>query len=200
MADPLSVTASAVSITSFGISLCKTVLDFYQSVKGSRRDVRELCEMIERLQRTLTEVEKVIQGSSHRDIAATAFENLEACKAGLDRLAHKMEKSRKVMTNSVARFPAALQYPFRESTIIRLREIVSHELLSHLNLSINILKLDVSEANHQSTQMGLSSINANIDSVRDETSLALSELKDGVSNAAIFAKSHDMGEIRRILT
>ena len=144
MTDPLSVTASVVGITSFGISLCKNVLNFYLSVKDSRRDVRDLCELVERLQRTLNDVERIVQRSSHHHVAPTVSENLEACRVGLDRLAHKMEKSRKAMADStVRRLPAQLQYPFRESTIAKLREIVSLELMGHLSLSLNVLKLYV---------------------------------------------------------
>lgn len=144
MTDPLSVTASVVGITSFGITLCRTVLNFYFSVKDSRRDVRDLCESIERLQRTLNEVERIIRRSNHHRVAATVFDNIQSCKVGLDRLAHKMEKSRKAMADStVLRLPAQLQYPFRESTITRLREIVSPELIGHLSLSLSVLKLYV---------------------------------------------------------
>ena len=142
MADPLSIAALVVSIVSFGSTVCKSVLDFYHSAKGSRQDVRDLCNSIERLQGTLNGLETVARRFSHHEVAAMVFQNLESCRLGLQLLAYKMEKCRKAMATPTLRsLPAMLQYPFKESTITRLREIVSQELVGHLNLAINILEM-----------------------------------------------------------
>lgn len=77
-----------------------------------------------------------------KDNAAAMFECVDACEAGLNRLMGKLNKIRQGMaTTGLRSIPSTLLYPFRESTIAKLKEIVTHDLMSNLAIAINVLNL-----------------------------------------------------------
>ena len=70
------------------------------------------------------------------------FECVDACEAGLNRLMGKLNKIRQGMaTTGLRSILSTLLYPFRESTIAKLKEIVTHDLMSNLAIVINVLNL-----------------------------------------------------------
>ena len=144
MADPLSITASCVGILSFGLTASKSVLQFYHSARGSRKDVHSLCETAETLCKILELLRKTIERHGIEDNATAVFESLDACKAGIDRLMAKVNKIRQgVSSKGIRSIPSTLQYPFRESTIAKLKEIVTHDLMGNLSIAMSVLHLYV---------------------------------------------------------
>lgn len=142
MADPLSATASCVGVLSFGLGVTQSVLEFYQKARRSRKDVQILCESTEALRKLLEVLQRTINRLGINDKAATVFESVDACKAGLNRLMKKLNKIRQGMTSTGIRsIQPALQYPFRESTVAKLKEIVHMDLMGNLSMAVNILNL-----------------------------------------------------------
>ncbi len=142
MADPLSITASCVGILSFGLTACKSVLEFYQSARGSRKDVHNLCETTETLCRVLELLRKTLERHGIEGNATAVFESVDACKVGVDRLMAKVNKIRQGTSSKGMRSIAtAFQYPFRESTISKLKEIVMHDLMGNLSIAMSVLHL-----------------------------------------------------------
>ena len=122
MTDPLSGTASVVTVLSFGLQVCKSLLDYYQSARQSRNDVAALCVSIENLRKILKDVEKILQQSHQLDSVTRVSESVQACRNGLNMLAKKVEKVHKKMSNpGMQSLRATLQYPFKESTIAKLK-------------------------------------------------------------------------------
>lgn len=143
MADPLSVTAGVVGILGFGIQACQLLTDFYSSARGSREDVRALCESTEALSRMLTVLQNVI-GQPGVDTAATAAvrNHIMACRTGLARLDKKLRKIQNVRGDGGMRaLYLAMQYPLKEKTILKLRTIVAKELMGQLSLALGTLNL-----------------------------------------------------------
>ena len=197
MADPLSITASCVGILSFGLSVTHSVLEFYQTVRSSRRDVQSLCESVEAIHRILDTVRKTIERHGVQDNAAAVFDHIKACRAGLDRLTKKLDKIRQGMSQKGLRSVAStLQYPFRESTIAKLKEIVTMDLMNNLSMAITVLNLDVSNLNHRAVLSDLSSTNSSLNSMRRETQSNFANVQHTVSNITTTMAAHQIEDRR----
>jgi hypothetical protein len=143
MADPLSVTASVVGILAFGLQSCKQITDFYESARGARDDARALCESTEALAKILTLLRNLI-GQPGVDSEATAAVrgHIAACSVGLNRLKKKLDKIQKVGADRCMRaLYLAMQYPFKEKMIMKLKNIITQELMGHLSLALSGLNL-----------------------------------------------------------
>ena len=143
MADPLSVTASTISIVTFGLAICKRVSDIYDSAKDSREDVRTLCESTNTLKRTLTILQNFLgQPQLLGDAAQSARECIVRCVDGLTLLSKTLDKISRLSSD-----PAALtmeifvRYAFKQKTITKLNTHVHRDLLTHLVVAIETLNL-----------------------------------------------------------
>ena len=96
-----------------------------------------------------------------------------------------MEKIRKAIKNpGIRSLPSTLQYPFKEKTIMKLKEIISQDLIGHLQVSLSVLQLDVAEAQHCTNQNRFSETNSNIKNTRDLASSRFMDIEDGMSKVA----------------
>ena len=141
--DPLSVTASAIGIITFGLAICKQVSEIYESAKDSRDDVRALWESTNTLKKTLTILQNVLgQSQLLGDAAQSARACVIRCEGGLILLGKKLDK-----INRLSSDPATLtvgifvRYAFREKTIAKLNTRVHRDLLTHLLVAIESLNL-----------------------------------------------------------
>lgn len=143
MADPLSVTASAIGIVTFGLAICKRVSAIYESAKDSRGDVRALCESTNTLKKTLTILQNVLRESQLLgDAAQSARDCIIRCEGGLTLLSKKLDKISRLSSD-----PATLtveifvRYAFKEKTVAKLNARVHRDLLTHLVIAIEALNL-----------------------------------------------------------
>ena len=143
MADPVSVTASAISIVTFGLAICKQVSDIYECAKDSREDVRTLCESTNTLNKTLTILQNVLgQPQLLGDAAQSARESIIRCADGLTLLSKTLDKISRLSSD-----PATLtveifvRYAFKQKTIAKLNTRVHRDLLTHLVVAIETLNL-----------------------------------------------------------
>jgi hypothetical protein len=143
MADPLSVTGSAVGIVSLGLTVCKGLSDFYASVRNSRSDVIVMCDSVEALSKTLTLIQKAIgRPGVDNEMTAVVRDSIASCEAGVERLQMKLVKIQNVATEKGFRsLPQRMQYPFKESTLVKLKEVINDDLMGHLGLVVNMLHL-----------------------------------------------------------
>ncbi len=155
----MDIGGSAVGIASLGIQVCQGLLSYYDSWKGYNNDITSTYGCVEDLRRTFTLVQESLTRPG-LDVARAerAKKCLDLCVDGLSSLQKKLQKLR---THSVPhgfrqRTWAELQklyYPFRESTLVRLREIVG-ELRGQLTLALQVLQLDLStSAQHTMAQV-----------------------------------------------
>lgn len=148
MADPISAAGTALSVVSFGLTACQGRVKYYRSWKDCPEDVDRTCADLERLMRTLQDIEQIIRNG---ELAAAAMvnrveDNIILCRDGVQKLERRLGKIRKRLPPNTLGEKIRMQgrialYPFRESTLAKLRENVS-DLRANLDLTLKVLELD----------------------------------------------------------
>ena len=135
-----------VGIVSLGIQLCQGLLEYYGSWKDYEKDVAATYESLSALQRTFILLEATIKNPGlSQDIRKQVEENLVSCQDGIKSLQKRLDKvlANKVAVGAHAKaqvFVRRALYPFKESTLAKLREIV-RELKENLVLTLEVLQL-----------------------------------------------------------
>jgi hypothetical protein len=142
MADPLSITASCVGVLSFVLEIYRSLLEFHRSARRSRKDVQTLFDSTESRLKILALLQNTIERHGLEENAMVVFGRISACRGGLDGLMSKVNKIHEGMVQTGIRsLPSTLQYPFQESTIAKLKEIVTNDLMTNSSMAVNILHL-----------------------------------------------------------
>jgi hypothetical protein len=144
----MEVASSAVGIASLGIEVCQGLLSYYHSWKGYKADIATACQCVDDLRQTFA----LLEGTIHRQgLDSARVKRVEECLGSCADSLSDLEKTlRKIHTYPS---PSGLQeklrsgvqrlsYPFRESTLVKIREIVS-ELRKHVSLALQVLQLDL---------------------------------------------------------
>lgn len=139
----LGVVGSAVGVVSLGLQTCHGLLKYYGSWKNGRKDVAAMCDLVESLAKTLTLLDSTASGSSEPELNVQS--SLAACRSGIEKLEQKLSKVQKVsgpekLSTKLHDQGRRLLYPFRESTLAKLKEIVS-DIRSNLSLAVNTSQL-----------------------------------------------------------
>lgn len=145
MADPFSITGSAVGIISLGLTVFSGLLQYYSDWKDSEKDIAATYTSIERLTKTFMLIKDTLEGRSfRRDIVDRVSESLNSCSAGVQSLEKKLAKIRSATPDTLGEkvrvHARKAAYPFKKSTLIKLAEIVS-DLRDNLCLVVNTLQL-----------------------------------------------------------
>ncbi|KAM0804719.1 hypothetical protein BDR22DRAFT_799687 [Usnea florida] len=167
--EGLAVASSAAGLVSLGLTICEGLLKFYASWKGAEDDIKCMYSSVEVLAKTFICLRNSIQQSRFsRDIVAIVEESIAMCKSGVEALKRKLAKIDSVLQANHgwshrmrSQFHRAL-YPFKESTIVKLKEICS-DLQGTLTLALETLQI------YKSVRLGE---RATFASERQDTSLA----------------------------
>ena len=169
MSDPLSVAGSVVGLVSLGIQVSERLVQFYTSVQDSRGDVQSTRAAIEELGIILKSITNAI-GTKREQFSPEEVQLIESsvlsCQGGIERLEMKLNKifqpsgtekdcSQKgeldtpksssrtgwsVFSGTITDSRGRFLYPFKESTLAKLRETVK-ETKENLLLSLQLLNL-----------------------------------------------------------
>ncbi|KAM0463933.1 hypothetical protein ACHAO4_000658 [Trichoderma viride] len=143
MAEALGVASGTIS---FGIITCQGVLTYYNAFRDSEQDIDQMCASMENVAKTLLAIDWTLRhGNFDPSIIAVVESSLNLCTQGLQTLAKKLEKIRLTQADGTLRTrlentKRKLLYPFKESTLAKLREIC-HDLKSNLGLAIDVLNV-----------------------------------------------------------
>ncbi|KAL7924052.1 hypothetical protein ACQKWADRAFT_319904 [Trichoderma austrokoningii] len=149
MAEALGVASGVVGIISFGISICQGILTYYNAFRDSQEDIDQMCISMENAAKTLLAIDLTVRhGSFDGNTIAVVESSIDLCTQGLHTLAKKLDKIRLTQADGTSRTrlektKRKLLYPFKESTLAKLREIC-HDLQTNLGLAIDALNMQVS--------------------------------------------------------
>ena len=166
----MDVAGSAVGIASLGIQVCQGLLSYYDAWRGYDSDVSSAYESIDDLSRTLGLLRASLGSDDLDEEKKDRVKRcLHLCEESLTKLSQKSQKLRKYEKPEGGRQKAWAEmqrawYPFRASTLAKLREIVA-DVYERLQLAVQVLQLDVIT----SSQQILRSVAANTNSITNRT-------------------------------
>ena len=145
--EGFAVASSAAGLVSLGLTICEGLLNFYASWKGAEDDIKSMYSSVEVLTKVFICLRNSIQQTRFsKDIVAIVEESIATCKSGVEALKRKLSKINSVLQANYgwshrlrSQFHRAL-YPFKESTIVKLKEICS-DLQGNLTLALETLQM-----------------------------------------------------------
>ena len=145
--EGFAAASSAAGLVSLGLTVCQGLLKFYESWKGAEDDVKRMYSSVEQLTKIFICLRHSIrQGQFSTDIVARVEESIQMCESGLLALQRKLSKissasqASGVRSNKLrGKFQRTL-YPFKECTIVKLKEICS-DLRGNLALALETLQM-----------------------------------------------------------
>ncbi|KAJ2988860.1 hypothetical protein NUW58_g3758 [Xylaria curta] len=157
--DGLSVIASVAGVLSLGITVTKSLVEFYSEYKRQKTDVIHTLKKLERLADKLEILQNQLAGraflADEQDLLKNIKRSIQDCEECIHELQNEYVKFKDNAAHGsqdTARTSARkLAYPFRQSTLQMLDESVE-EIVSHISLALQILQLkDVSEVRNDGT-------------------------------------------------
>ncbi len=116
MADPLSITASCVGVLSFVLEVYRSLLEFHQSARRSRKDVQTLFHSTESRLKILDLLQNTIERHGLEENVMVVFGRISACRGGLDGLMSKVNKIHEGMVQTGIRsLPLLYNIRFRRA-------------------------------------------------------------------------------------
>lgn len=145
--EGFAVASSAAGLVSLGSTVCEKLLRFYASWKGAADDVERMYSCVEVLTKNFMCLRNSIpQARFSKDIVARVEESIAMCESDVLALKKKLSKISSVLQANHgwshklrSQFHRGL-YPFKESTIVKLKEICS-DLQGNLTLALETLQM-----------------------------------------------------------
>jgi ankyrin repeat domain-containing protein 50 len=150
--DPVigfGVTSGAMGVVSLGITVAQGLLKFYTSVKDARHDIIRLYNTTQQLLISLSHLQGSLQKIKNLDsIVQEAEKQILCTRSSIEQLEAMLASDKFKMTPVAgSSWPEKLKakgrtalYPFRESTLANLREIIE-DVLECLDLALKALQL-----------------------------------------------------------
>ena len=146
MADPFSITGTAVGITSLGLQVCQGLVQYYTQFKCFHHDVSAAIERAQRLAGILNILQDYLRKSVEDEASAIeAWKSILACDEGLKRLQHLVKKYEdlKLPENLEDKLKLAqerLLYPFKKDSLDELNNKLDR-LQANLQVALQALQL-----------------------------------------------------------
>lgn len=145
MGDPFSIASGAAGVVSLGITVCSGLLDYYSSWKDSDKNIATMYASLEGLTKTFKLIRDTIGRSSFAaDVAERVLESTKSCEDGVNGLEKRLKKlgdpNSAGLESKIRIHARKALYPFKESTLMKLREIIG-DLRDNLSLAIDALQM-----------------------------------------------------------
>ncbi|RYN52769.1 hypothetical protein AA0114_g4715 [Alternaria tenuissima] len=157
---------TAVGVISLGIQVCEGILKYYRDWKGYEDDIQGTYTEIDHLAKTFALLYDELQMVSQKALAIRAQECLATCQDGIQQLEKKLKKLHKDAPAGLRQRAEVgalrLMYPFRKSTLEKLKEI-AQGLMQQLNFALQIIYL----SNSHSAQLKADQIQSTLDTTEE---------------------------------
>lgn len=138
---------TALGIVSLGMQCCKGLFSYYESFRDQDAAVTAMWNSAQLLEKTLASVERIIRDARDPELIAQLAENAILCQEYVHILEKKLDKVRGKVPS-----PASLRerirsmgkravYPVKDSTLVKLREIMQDIIRDNLSIGLAGLQL-----------------------------------------------------------
>lgn len=147
----MEAASGIAGLLSLGVTVCQSLLDYYESWKHAEENVAKTYSSIEELFKTLKLLSNAVEHKGiNSEIVSQIRNSISSAEASIYNLRKKLDKVRLVAVQDSWRDKAKAQfrrtlYPFKESTLAKLREL-SGETRNNLSLALHLLQIDTSVA------------------------------------------------------
>ena len=149
--EALGVASGAAGVLSVAITVCQSLLEYYHSWKDAEDNVAKTYVSVEELTKILKLLATAIESKEFSgEIVSQIQDSIQSAAESLRSLGKKLDKVRIVTLQKDWKDKAKAQfrrtlYPFKESTLVKLRELTS-EARNNLSIALNLLQVDASAA------------------------------------------------------
>ena len=153
MADPLSITGTAIGIISLGVQACQGIIQYYNQWKDFDKDVASMYASIDQLNRLFRLIEEKLDANSFSRLLSVHEINssIKKCEKGILELKRRLEKikskeplgtlpKKTVILLQLQEQGKRLLYPFQQGTLGKLRDTIS-ELRDNLNPILHVVQM-----------------------------------------------------------
>ncbi|KAL9004631.1 MAG: hypothetical protein Q9188_002557 [Gyalolechia gomerana] len=169
MAETLSIAAGVAGLTSLGIQVTQSLLDFYKAYRSRESELAGITGRLKSLVETFQHLQKALSGRVFRVDEQSLVKRIETSIKGCKDLIRELEEECKKFqkpssTGKTAALKAAgrcVIYPFRQSTLQKLDEDI-REIRAYLSFALDALQLNCS----QRTQDDVAEIRALLELVK----------------------------------
>ena len=188
--EALGVASGAAGILSLGIAVCQGLLQYYGSWKDAESEVAGMYESIDALSQIFLLLLPAIEHRElDRNVVAVVENNIASCQHGIEQLRKKLDKVKVIPLRPGLRGKVEAQfwktlYPFKESTLIKLKGI-GNDLRDHLSLALDILHIDASTTSLtklDGISRHVTQVSTNVDFLKESSGLLLNDM-NAISNS-----------------
>jgi ankyrin repeat domain-containing protein 50 len=142
MAD-FGVAGSAVGVISLGITVCQGLVQYYGTWKDGRQDISRMCNLVNSLADILNALKQTLERVTLvGDVANVVQSSTKACFDSVLELQQELAKVQEIkgpgIRSELHEQGRRLLYPFRESTLLKLKEIVL-DIRDNLTVAVETL-------------------------------------------------------------
>jgi len=146
MADPISLTGTAVGVLSLGITVCQGLVSYYASWKDYEDNVRSTHRYLKDITNQLQATDRALQAGYFSAEESRQVESaVLMCTANIGTLEKKLAKVRSTelpigIKDKVRRQWLRAQYPFKETTLKKLEDSTA-ALQTNLTAALSLLSV-----------------------------------------------------------
>jgi ankyrin repeat domain-containing protein 50 len=143
--DAFSAAGSAVGVISLGLQVCQGLMQYYGTWKDGRQDISRMCKLVDSLADILNALKQSLEkGSLVGDVVDMVQGSVQACTDSILELQEELTRVQAIKGSSIRSKlhdqGRRLLYPFRESTLLKLKEIVL-DIRDNLTVAVQALHL-----------------------------------------------------------
>lgn len=120
-----------LGVISLGITVAQGLINYYNSWKDAPSDVATTIKSLDNLVKILAHIKASRELRGKSSSTAQLDESIKQCESGIQKLQQKLQKVEQVSNASTSAIKQKMKthylralYPFKESTLAKLREIV----------------------------------------------------------------------------
>ncbi|ORX95004.1 hypothetical protein BCR34DRAFT_608103 [Clohesyomyces aquaticus] len=155
MADPFSVTGSAVGVVSLGLQICKDLIGYINTAKDATDQIAQISRQMEDLANNLERLQTIVSklDPCHATTANGASSGIIACAEALQKIQRKLAPSERIEGSKFRQqfhdLKERLIYPFKQDDILFWKDMVE-SIQQNLHTALITLLIDQQQLTHQS--------------------------------------------------